>query len=60
MDCLNYLKELMWGVHLLHEKYNLLHRSLTPSCLLLDQNGQLKLATFATSVPCFDSQGQFA
>lgn len=60
MDCLNYLKELMWGMHLLHEKYNLLHRALSPSSILVDQNGQLRLGRFAYCVPCFDSQGQFA
>lgn len=60
MDCLNYLKELMWGIHLLHEKYNLIHRALTPFNIFIDQNGQLKLVYFAFCVPCFDTQGTFA
>ena len=60
MDCLNYLKELMWGMHILHEKYNLIHRALSPSMLQVDQNGQLKLVNFAFSVPCFDAQNHYA
>jgi serine/threonine protein kinase len=60
IDCLNYLKELMWGVHLLHEKYNLVHRALLPANILLDQNGQLKLASLAYCVPCYDPQGHYA
>ena len=60
MDCLNYLKELMWGMHILHEKYNLIHRALSPSTLQLDQNGQLKLVNFAFCVPCFDAQNHYA
>lgn len=57
MDCLNYLKELMWGVHLLHEKYNLLHRSIVPSNLLIDQNGQLRLTTYFSCIPCYNTNG---
>ena len=60
MDCLNYLKELMWGVHILHEKYNLVHRALSPSNIFIDQKGQLKLSYFAFCVPCFDSQMNYA
>ena len=60
MDCLNYLKELMWGVHLLHEKYNLIHRAIAPANIWIDQNGQLKLGQFAFCVTCFDSQGHEA
>jgi len=57
IDCFNYLKELMWGVHILHEKYNLIHRALIPSNILIDQNGQLKLAYYAFCIPCYDTQG---
>lgn len=50
----------MGGVHLLHEKYNLVHRALTPANIMIDQNGQLRLTTFAYCVPCYDNQGVFA
>ena len=60
LDCLNFLKELMWGLHILHEKYNLIHRSLSPLNLSLDHNNQLRLTSFASCVPCFDSNSEFA
>jgi serine/threonine protein kinase len=60
MDCLNYLKELMWGAHLLHEKYNLIHRSIVPGNLYLDQNGQIRLYTYFSCIPCYDSNGNYA
>ncbi len=53
MECLNFLKELMWGVHLLHEKYNLIHRAIVPSHLLIDQNGQLRLTHYFSCLPCY-------
>ena len=49
----------MWGIHLLHEKYNLIHRAINPSLIFIDQNGQLRLPYFAYSGPCYDPQGNF-
>ena len=60
MDCLNYLKELMWGAYLLHEKYNLIHRAIVPSNLYLDQNGQLRITNYSTCIECYDTNGNHA
>lgn len=58
MDCLNYLKDLMWGVHQLHRKYNLIHRAIVPAHLQLDHNHALRLSYYASCLPCSDSRGQ--
>lgn len=60
MDCLNYLKELMWGAHLLHEKYNIVHRAIVPANLWIDQNGQLRLTSYYSCIPCYDANGHYA
>jgi serine/threonine protein kinase len=57
MDCLNYLKELMWGAHMLHQKYNLLHRAIVPANLQIDQNNQLRLVNYCSCLPCYDGEG---
>jgi serine/threonine protein kinase len=60
MECLNSLKELMWGAHLLHEKYNLIHRSIVPANLHIDQNNQLRLASYFSCLPCYGPDGHAA
>jgi serine/threonine protein kinase len=54
IDCLNYLKQLMWGVYTLHEKYNLVHRNITPLTLYIDQCNNLKLCDFSSCVKAHD------
>lgn len=50
----------MWGAHLLHEKYNLIHRAIIPAHLQIDQNGQLRLTAFFSCLPCYGSEGHAA
>jgi serine/threonine protein kinase len=48
----------MWGVHILHEKYNLIHRALSPSNILIDQNHQLKIVNYSSCTYCYDENGK--
>jgi hypothetical protein len=48
----------MWGAHMLHQKYNLIHRAIVPANLQIDQNNQLRLVNYCSCLPCFDAEGR--
>lgn len=47
----------MWGAHILHQKYNLIHRAIVPANLQIDQNNRLRLVNYCSCLPCFDAEG---
>ena len=49
------MKQLIWGVYSLHEKYNLLHRAICCENLFVDFMGNLRLFGFENCQPCYTS-----
>jgi hypothetical protein len=55
MQCLDYMKQLIWGVHTLHQKFNILHRHLTLDSVHIDFHGNLRIYNYRHGQPCFSS-----
>lgn len=49
------MKQLIWGVHTLHQKYNFIHRALCFENLYVDFVGNLRLMGFQNCQPCYSS-----
>ena len=55
MQCMEYMKQLIWGVHTLHQKYNLLHRNITLDSIGIDFRGNLRILNYRHCLPCYSS-----
>ena len=55
LECLHFMKQLIWGVHSLHEKYNLIHRAFCLENLWVDFVGNLRLFNYEYCQPCYSS-----
>lgn len=44
-----YFRDLISGIHYLHESVGVIHRDIKPENLLLDDNDKLKIADFGVS-----------
>ncbi len=47
------MKQLVWGIHTLHHKFNLIYRALCFDNISVDFVGNLRLDNFAYCQPCF-------
>lgn len=49
------MKQLIWGVHTLHQRYNILHRHISLNSVYLDFHGNLRIFNYRHCQPCFSS-----
>lgn len=55
MQCLEYMKQLIWGVHTLHQKYNILHRHVCLDSIWIDFHGNLRIFNYRFCQVCYSS-----
>lgn len=49
------MKQLVWGIHIMHSVYNLIYRALSLDNIEVDFVGNLRLTNFAYCQPCYSS-----
>ena len=49
------MKQLIWGVHTLHQRYNILHRNITLDSIFLDFHGNIRIYNYKNCQLCYSS-----
>lgn len=49
------MKQLIWGVHILHEKYNLIHREICLENIEIDLFGKARITNYSNCLLCYSS-----
>lgn len=49
------MKQLIWGINLLHDKYNLIHREICLENIEIDMLGNMRITNYSNCMLCYSS-----